>query len=335
MKRDVEKALLWLYNSDIIVSSDLNVFVFRPLHRTMSAKRKNTPIKYSTDEHDSLTHHHHHQHIDNALAAQQHDNMDSDDTAFNDVSAHLMTQRQESDSHQACDASLDSDGYSERSNSPRDDVSMEHARDSDSPGSDTGRPRSKKQRLLASLHHDGSASRSAYHGSHRYSPYAPRSPPQQPSHIELNLINNNLKTAAVTSSVAAENNTTNQTHSEMSSHSNRSDDDVTDAEADLKRINDVNINIIQRLQSSIDSGDGSVDVDTHVKKGINSIIESGESVAEKQRRFDAMILQIQTLKETLGRENDLKVGAKTLPLTHVTSFVSSRMLPLYCYVVVG
>ena len=293
----------------------------------MSAKRKNTPIKYSTDEHDSLTHHHH-QHIDNALAAQQHDNMDSDDTAFNDVSAHLMTQRQESDSHQACDASLDSDGYSERSNSPRDDVSMEHARDSDSPGSDAGRPRSKKQRLLASLHHDGSASRSAYHGSHRYSPYAPRSPPpQQPSHIELNLINNNLKTAAVTSSVAAENNTTNQTHSEMSSHSNRSDDDVTDAEADLRRMNDVNINIIQRLRSSIDGGgDGSVDVDTHVMKGISSIIGSGESVAEKQRRFDAMILQIQTLKETLGRENDLKVGAKVFLLhTSPASFL------LVCY----
>ena len=87
-----------------------------------------------------------------------------------------------------------------------------------------------------------------------------------------------------------------------------------------------------RLRSSIDGGgDGSVDVDTHVMKGISSIIGSGESVAEKQRRFDAMILQIQTLKETLGRENDLKVGAKSLPLTHVTSFVSSCMLPLNCY----
>ena len=263
----------------------------------MSAKRKNTPIKYSTDEHNSLAI----QHIDSAKppghedmhssyafhGLDRHDvtaHLGSEQRDLHDVTGHLEPERRDIDS-QACDASVDSDDYSERSNSPgNESCSVDRAPDSDSASSEagTGRPpRSKKQRLLASLQQDTELQ---HRTSQRYSPYQRTTSPSTQHH----LTNNNLKTTA-TDSVAG--NIANQTNYRIRRRSERSSTN----DDDFQQHGDVNIDVIQQLASSLD-------VESEVKHGVRSIIDGEASVEEKERRFDAMIRQLQSLKQTLAAQ---------------------------------
>ena len=234
----------------------------------MSSKRKNTPIKYSTTDDEELFAQKEHLTVD--------DNMETNDAAS---PRHFNTTRHDesrhyygSDHDQARHSSgADSDAHSDGSLSPAREETTS-TRDSESPGSgsDSGRPRSKKQRLLQSVRDDQMLSQQQQHHNNSYmQSHATTLNQQQQQHY--NLTNNNLKT------------TTTMTATPGGQTTNHASGDEIDS-----------------APVGVTSPD--------VIKGMGSLFESTESVNDKQKKLNAMIQHLQSLQQTLALESHNKVS---------------------------